>query len=87
MNKTKFNKAFDAAFKKDQNRLRDSIYDRMNLHKGKGGTRKIVDALPRPCQCPEHNPPGMMVFGPGMYEHVCPTCGQKQVFAVDGFYL
>ena len=53
----------------------------------KGGTRKIADAPPRPCQNPEHNPPGMMVFSPGIYEHTCPGCGNKQVFIVNGMYM
>lgn len=46
-------------------------------------TRKIRD-LPtvRRCRHPSHNPPGMRVFEPGVYEHTCPHCGQKQVFVV-----
>lgn len=43
--------------------------------------RKIAD-LPeaRRCRHPNHNPPGM--FQPresGVYEHVCPGCGAKQI--------
>ena len=53
----------------------------------KGGTRKIADAPPPPCRCPGHNPPGMMVWEPGTYEHTCPDCGQKQIFTVHGFYM
>lgn len=34
------------------------------------------------CQHPEHNPPTMMVFEPGEYEHTCPNCGKKQRFIV-----
>lgn len=53
----------------------------------KGGTKKIADAPPRLCQDPEHKPPGMIVLEPGMYEHICPTCGKKIVFTVSGIYL
>lgn len=46
-------------------------------------TQKIAD-LPysRPCQHSEHMPPSMMVWEPGLYEHVCPGCGFKQRFVV-----
>ena len=46
-------------------------------------TRKIED-LPEPkiCRHPEHDPPTMMVFKPGVYEHTCPGCGHKQQFVV-----
>jgi hypothetical protein len=46
-----------------------------------GGTRKIAD-LPTFCQHFAHNPPGMMVYEPGVYEHVCPNCGARQIFTV-----
>jgi len=39
------------------------------------------------CRHPEHNPPSMRVFEPGLYEHECPACGHTQVFKVDGKYL
>ncbi len=52
-----------------------------------GGTRKIADPPPQPCQDPEHNPAGMIVREPGMYEHVCPQCGNKQIFTVPATYL
>jgi hypothetical protein len=52
-----------------------------------GGTRKIADAPPRPCQHPEHNPPGMCVFEPGVYEHICPGCRKKKIFTVSEIYL
>lgn len=48
------------------------------------GTRKIRD-LPGPhypCAHPEHNPPGMIVLSPGVYEHVCPSCGHRVEFVV-----
>lgn len=45
-------------------------------------TRKISD-LPRTCQHPAHNPPSMMVYSPGVWEHVCPSCGSKQTFTVQ----
>ena len=47
-------------------------------------TKKIADPPLPPCRDSEHNPPSMMVFEPGVYEHTCPTCGQKMVFRVDG---
>ena len=34
------------------------------------------------CKHPEHDPPKMMVFEPGTYEHECPGCGKKIVFRV-----
>ncbi len=48
-------------------------------------TRKIRD-LPKSetCRHPEHNPLGMMVFEPGVYEHTCPSCGKKVQFVVRG---
>jgi len=45
-------------------------------------TRKIAD-LPRVCRHPEHNPPNMMVYENGVWEHVCPACGAKQTFVVN----
>ena len=35
-----------------------------------------------PCHNPEHNPPGMIVLPPGVYEHTCPGCGQITRFTV-----
>lgn len=47
-------------------------------------TRKIHDFSPSHSSCnhPEHNPPSMIVLPPGLYEHTCPRCGQKQTFTV-----
>lgn len=45
-------------------------------------TRKIADIRSQPCLNPEHNPPSMMVFKPGTYEHTCPGCGSKTIFTV-----
>ena len=50
-------------------------------------TVKIKDAPPPPCQNSEHNPPTMMVWEPGTYEHTCPSCGDKQTFTVERNYL
>ena len=36
----------------------------------------------RPCSHPEHNPPGMIVLDPGVYEHTCPACGKRTEFVV-----
>lgn len=45
--------------------------------------RKIRDFRePLHCQHPEHNPPSMIVLEPGIYEHVCPGCGRKQMVIV-----
>lgn len=46
-----------------------------------GGTRKIAE-LPRVCTSAQHDPPSMMVYEPGVWEHVCPDCGARQVFTV-----
>ena len=50
-------------------------------------TRKIKD-LKRfnPCMHPEHDPPSMMVFEPGVYEHECPACHRVITFTVHGTY-
>lgn len=45
-------------------------------------TRKIAD-LPGGCRHPEHDPPKMQVFGNGIYEHECPSCGHTQQFVVN----
>lgn len=45
-------------------------------------TKKIAD-LPRVCRHPEHNPPNMMVYIDGVWEHVCPACGVRQMFTVS----
>ncbi len=34
------------------------------------------------CRDPEHNPPSMMVYPPGVYEHTCPRCEEKKTFTV-----
>lgn len=45
-------------------------------------TRKIAEHRSHACQHPEHEPPSMMVFKPGTYEHECPSCSRKLVFTV-----
>lgn len=45
-------------------------------------TRKIAD-IPRHCRHPEHNPPTMMVWENGIYEHTCPSCGAQQMFTIN----
>jgi hypothetical protein len=57
-----------------------------------GGTRKIGDISDEPniwkntpkdiCYHPEHNPPSMRVYFPGIYEHICPGCGHRFVFTI-----
>lgn len=47
-------------------------------------TRKIAEPKDRGhCRDPEHNPPSMMVYENGLYEHTCPSCGAKKVFRVN----
>lgn len=50
-------------------------------------TRKISNDEQIFCRHPEHNPPGMMVFSPGAYEHTCPACKKITVFRVTGTYM
>lgn len=67
-----------------------------NFKKPKGGTRKIAEPgrlIPNDlfdgqpvCISREHNPPNMMVFSPGEYEHTCPECGNVINFTVAGKY-
>ena len=41
--------------------------------------KKIADyPQSRRCRHPEHEPPSMIVLTPGIYEHECPRCHQKQ---------
>ena len=44
-------------------------------------TTKIGDIKP-PCTSREHYAPDMMVWPPGEYEHVCPSCGFRYKFTV-----
>ena len=47
---------------------------------------KKIDKIPKTSICydPEHNPPTMMLFQPGHYEHTCPSCKKKIYFYVSG---
>lgn len=46
-------------------------------------TRKLSD-LPRAyCTDREHEPPQHMVYENGLYEHECPSCGNKIRFTVN----
>lgn len=48
-------------------------------------TRKIADlpdSVLKPCYHPEHNPPSMIVYEPGVWEHKCPGCGHVVEFSV-----
>lgn len=48
-------------------------------------TRKIGDLrFVQPCRHPEHLPPTMRVWRPGVYEHTCPGCGNVIRFVVPG---
>ena len=58
----------------------NEVWNIINKNKG---TRKIAD-LPQEkiCTSSAHNPPTLMVYEPGVYEHTCPHCGNIQVFTV-----
>lgn len=45
-------------------------------------TRKIAD-LPKYCRHPNHNPPSHQVFEDGIWEHICPGCGDVTTFTVS----
>lgn len=49
-------------------------------------TKKIGELTPLPksvtCRDREHNPAGMRVYSPGIYEHTCPSCGHVTRFTV-----
>ena len=67
----------------DVNKILEEIdYENKN-RKFPGGTRKIADH-PKAVACldQQHNPPMHQVFSPGIYQHVCPTCGHSQIFVV-----
>lgn len=57
--------------------------DHPDRDRGFGGTKKIAD-LPRheTCLSPNHNPPNMMVYSDGVYEHICSACGHRTIFTV-----
>lgn len=57
------------------------FFKKFKVQPKQSGTRKIAD-IPVPCLDHEHKPPSMMLFEPGVYEHVCPSCGHKTVFTV-----
>ena len=46
--------------------------------------RRLADAGQwlRPCRHPEHDPPEMLCYPPGRYEHRCPSCGSTARFSV-----
>ena len=46
------------------------------------GTRKIAEPPPPPCRDLQHDPAGMIVRDPGTYEHICPSCGKRQIFTI-----
>lgn len=70
-------------------------YDQINFWRNnkdiprrQSGTRKIADPpVLQPCRHPAHKPPNMCVFEPGMYEHICPGCGNKIIFTVSGSFM
>jgi len=46
------------------------------------GLRKIAD-VKQPCTDPQHSPPMNIYLEPGIYEYVCPSCGERVVFTVS----
>lgn len=45
--------------------------------------KKICDfPYEKVCRHPDHNPPSMIVLDPGVYEHTCPKCGERQTVVV-----
>jgi hypothetical protein len=48
-------------------------------------TRKVAAPEPQEvCLSPEHDVPTSRCFTPGVWEHECPSCGQKYRFTVCG---
>lgn len=43
---------------------------------------KPLDPQDRPCNHPEHDPPGMLVQEPGTYTWQCPRCGREVTYVV-----
>lgn len=41
-----------------------------------------VDRIRKMCQHPSHDPPNMIVLEPGVYEHECPACHEKQAVVI-----
>lgn len=53
-------------------------------------TRKVKDIDgwdAKICRDPDHNPPTMMVYQPGVYEHECPSCHRTFTFVVRSNHL
>ena len=49
-------------------------------------TRRIDDGgsdMPSRCRHFDHEPAQHIVREPGLYEHMCPSCGQHTTFRVD----
>lgn len=51
------------------------------------GPRGHAGWTPIRCRHAEHSPPTMISLPPGTYEHVCPSCKQRQVVTVRGAVL
>lgn len=58
----------------------DEFFDRTT--KVKGGFRKIAEPTEKRCRDKEHNPPMHICLKPGIYEYVCPSCGETQIINV-----
>lgn len=46
--------------------------------------RTDQDLWQKPCNSPEHNPPGMIVLPTGSHTWQCPACGHETTFYVAG---
>ena len=47
--------------------------------------RKIKD-LKTPCMSAAHNPSDGIVLEPGVYEYICPDCGEKTELVIGASY-
>lgn len=52
----------------------------------KGGFRKVRD-VPTGCRHPEHQPPMHIYLEPGVWEYICPGCGNVMRFTVPAIIL
>lgn len=49
----------------------------------RGGTKRIGNVpIQKGCNDPEHNPPSHWCPPPGIYEHECPSCGNKRTIVI-----
>lgn len=56
-------------------------WSEIKLEKKGGLVKKIAD-IEKPCMSPQHNPPSHMYLEAGVYEYICPSCGETTQFTV-----